>query len=226
MGIAERKEREFKRREREILQAALRLFDGDDWELVTIERIAQEAEIGKGTVYLHFPSKEDIYGRLALDFSRQLLAKLQKIDAEGPVLDRLREAIRIIFDAHLARRRYQRIVDYCNRDDFRRRLDDATRAELQRIDEQITAVVMVVVQEGIALGTFPARALDTLLWGPRATLIGAVRILSGNCGCLHPPEAETFIADVTRYMLAGLMFQERVPEPAPLPPAELATART
>ena len=82
VGIQERKEREFKRREKEILQAALRLFDGDDWQLVTIERIAQEAEIGKGTVYLHFPSKEDIYGRLALDFSRQLFTstrtRLQK----------------------------------------------------------------------------------------------------------------------------------------------------
>ncbi|HEV8240196.1 MAG TPA: TetR/AcrR family transcriptional regulator [Thermoanaerobaculia bacterium] len=211
MGIQERKEREFKRREKEILQAALRLFDGDDWELVTIERIAQEAEIGKGTVYLHFPSKEDIYGRLALDFARGVLVKLQKIDRGLPVLGRLRAAIRVIFDAHLAGRRYQRIVDYCNRDDFRSRLDEATRGELRRIDDEITALVMVVVQEGIAQGIFPAGALATALWGPHATLIGAVRMLSGNCGCIEPPDAETFIADVTRYMLAGLMFQERVP---------------
>ncbi|HXT21076.1 MAG TPA: TetR/AcrR family transcriptional regulator [Thermoanaerobaculia bacterium] len=205
MGIPERKEREFKRREREILQAALRLFDGDDWELVTIERIAQEAEIGKGTVYLHFPSKEDIYGRLALDFSRQLLAKLQKIDPGLPVLDRLRAAIRVIFDAHLAGRRYQRIVDFCNRDDFRRRLDEATRAELRRIDDEITAAVTATLQDGIAQGIFPARPLESMLWGPHATLIGAVRMLSGNCGCIDPPEAEAFIADVTHYMLAGLM---------------------
>ena len=205
MGIQERKEREFKRREKEILQAALRLFDGDDWQLVTIERIAQEAEIGKGTVYLHFPSKEDIYGRLALDFARQLLAKLQKIDAKLPVLERLGAAIRVIFDAHLAGRRYQRIVDYCNRDDFRRRLDEATRGELQKIDDEITASVMASLQDGIAQGIFQPRPLESMLWGPHATLIGAVRMLSGNCGCLDPPEAEAFIAEVTRYMLAGLM---------------------
>ncbi len=104
MGIAERKERDFKRRERDILQAALRLFDDEGWQLVTIERIAQEAEIGKGTVYLHFPSKEDIYGRLALDFFRQLLARLQHIDSALPVLERLRAAIAIVFEAH--RREY------------------------------------------------------------------------------------------------------------------------
>jgi AcrR family transcriptional regulator len=225
MGIAERKEREFKRREREILQAALRLFDDEDWQQVTIERIAQEAEIGKGTVYLHFPSKEDIYGRLALDFARQLLARLQKIDPGLSVVDRLRAVIRIIFDAHRGGRRYQRIVDYCNREDFRRRLDASNGAELQRADEEITGLVVAIVQQGIALGTFPARALDTLLWGPHATLIGAVRILSGNCACVQPPEAEAFVEEVTRYMLAGLLFQDQVPAPAAAPAAVIAATR-
>ena len=215
MGIPERKERELKRREREILQAALRLFDRDDWELVTIERIAQEAEIGKGTVYLHFPSKEDIYGRLALDFARQLLAKLQKIDASLPVLERLAAAIRVIFDAHLAGRRYQRIVDYCNREDFRRRLDEATRADLQRIDDQITGLVMASVQEGIEGGIFPDRPLATLLWAPHATLIGAVRMLSGNCACVEIPDAEAFIDEVTRFMLAGLLAPAAATAPPP-----------
>jgi AcrR family transcriptional regulator len=211
MGIAERKEREFKRREREILQAALRLFDAEDWQLVTIERIAQEAEIGKGTVYLHFPSKEDIYGRLALDFGRQLLAKLQRIDAGLAPLDRLREAIRVVFEAHRAGRRYQRIVDHCNRDDLRRRMDEATRTELQRIDDEISALVFAVLQEGIAAGTFPNRPLPALLLGPHATLMGAVRMLSGNCGCPELPDSDEFVTEMTRYMLAGLMFQERVP---------------
>src|SRR4030095_14431341 len=114
MGVAEGKEREFKRRERQILRAALRLFDGDDWQLVTIERIAQEAEIGKGTVYLHFPSKEDIHGRLALDFARQLLGKLQHVDPALAPVERLAASIRVVFDAHRASRRYQRIVDFCN----------------------------------------------------------------------------------------------------------------
>jgi AcrR family transcriptional regulator len=225
MGIAERKERDFKRRERDILQAALRLFDQDDWQLVTIERIAQEAEIGKGTVYLHFPSKEDIYGRLALDFARQLLAKLVRIDEGLPPVDRLSAGIRIIFDAHRAGRRYQRIVDYCNREDFRRRLEPGIAGELQRIDEQITGAVTAIVQEGIAAGTFPDRPLETLLWGPHATLIGAVRILAGNCGCVHPPDAEAFVDDVTRFMLAGLMFQQQVPEPVEAPMTAAAGAR-
>jgi AcrR family transcriptional regulator len=225
MGIAERKEREFKRREREILQAALRLFDDEDWQLVTIERIAQEAEIGKGTVYLHFPSKEDIYGRLALDFARQLLAKLQKIDAALPPAERLAAAIRVIFEAHRGGRRYQRIVDFCNREDFRRRLDEPTAAELQRIDDEIMGLFMSVVQEGIAGGVFPPHPMPTMLWGPHATVIGAVRMLSGNCSCIEIGQADAFVAEVTRYMLAGLMYQGPAVPAAAEPQRELATAR-
>jgi AcrR family transcriptional regulator len=225
MGIAERKEREFKRREREILQAALRLFDDEDWQLVTIERIAQEAEIGKGTVYLHFPSKEDIYGRLALDFARQLLVKLLKIDGALPPAERLGAAIRVIFEAHRGGRRYQRIVDYCNREDFRRRLDEPTAAELQRIDDQIMGSFMAVVQEGIASGVFPAHPMPSMLWGPHATVIGAVRLLSGNCGCIEVPQADAFVAEVTRYMLAGLMYQGPEVPPMAARQPEAVTAR-
>ena len=54
MNRAERKEREFKRRERDILEAAERLFMNYDWQTVTTQQIADEAGIGKGTIYKHF----------------------------------------------------------------------------------------------------------------------------------------------------------------------------
>lgn len=225
MGIAERKERDFKRREREILHAALRLFDGDDWQLVTIERIAQEAEIGKGTVYLHFPSKEVIYGRLALDFARDLLARWRQIDRSLPVIERLRAAIRVVFDAHRAGRPYQRIVDHCNREDFRRRLDETTRHELEQVDAEINALIASELQEGIAAGIFPDRPLGSLMLGPHATLMGAVRLLSGNYACAELPEEEQLVEEVTRYVLAGLMFQERVPEATPVVEAKAPIGR-
>ena len=208
MGIPERKEREFKRRERQILQAALRLFDGDDWQLVTIERIAHEAEIGKGTVYLHFPSKEDIYGRLALDFARQLLSKLQHVDREMPTVERLDASIRLVFDAHRAGRRYQRIVDFCNREEFRRRLDEATAAELKQIDDAIGALFLGLLQEGIASGVFPERPMPMIIWGAHASIVGSVRLLAGNCGCLEPPAVDAVVDEVTRFMIAGLMYRD------------------
>ena len=211
MGVTERREREFRRREDEILAAALRLFDSDDWQLVTIERIAQEAEIGKGTVYLHFPTKEAIYARLAVDFSRQLLDRLTAIDAALAPLDRLRAAIRIVFDTHRGARAHQRIVDYCDREDFRRRLGDSGRSEFLALDAAFMAFFDGVLRDGIAAGQVPDRPLNVLSWGPHATVIGAVRLLES--ACLTLDDAEAFCEEITRFVLAGLVFQEQ-----PLPP--------
>jgi hypothetical protein len=57
MGVQDRKAREFQRRADDTLKAALALSNRDDWQAVTIEQIAQKAEIGKGTVHRHFPRK-------------------------------------------------------------------------------------------------------------------------------------------------------------------------
>lgn len=43
-----------------ILEVALKLFHRFGYRKTTIEEIAREAQIGKGTVYLHFTSKEEI----------------------------------------------------------------------------------------------------------------------------------------------------------------------
>jgi AcrR family transcriptional regulator len=212
MGIAERKERDFRRREREILEAATRLFDRDDWQLVSIERIAQEAEIGKGTVYLHFPSKEAIYGRLAVDFGREVLERLRRIDAGQPPVERLRAAIHIFFAAHLEGRRCHRVIEYSGLDDFRRRLDEGTRAELQQVDQEITEIIHGIMREGIESGVFADRPIEQLMLAAHATLIGSVRLLGTSCGTDGDGDPQAFANDITRFVLAGLMFQDRVPE--------------
>lgn len=71
-----RKVREFRRREQEILTAALRLFLEQGEDSVTVEMIADEVGIGKGTIYKHFKSKAEIYLRLMLDYERDLAALL------------------------------------------------------------------------------------------------------------------------------------------------------
>ena len=61
MGIQERKEREKERRKEEILDAAQRVFIEKGLTTATVDDIAAAAELSKGTLYLHFESKEDIY---------------------------------------------------------------------------------------------------------------------------------------------------------------------
>ncbi|AQZ95646.1 TetR/AcrR family transcriptional regulator [Halopseudomonas phragmitis] len=75
-----RKVREFRRREQEILDTSLRLFLEQGEDSVTVEMIADEVGIGKGTIYKHFKSKAEIYLRLMLDYERDL-AELLHSDA-------------------------------------------------------------------------------------------------------------------------------------------------
>jgi AcrR family transcriptional regulator len=44
-----------------LLQAAVRVFGGSGFEGATMDRIAREADVAKGTIYLYYPSKQSIY---------------------------------------------------------------------------------------------------------------------------------------------------------------------
>jgi AcrR family transcriptional regulator len=207
MGIPERKQRDLARREQEILQAALRLFAREDWQTVTIERIAQEAEVGKGTVYLHFQSKEDIYGRLALDFTAGVLDLLRNIDPALPVVEQLRAAIHVFFQAHTTGPHHC-VVEYCDRDDFRKRVGEEIRVEMQRADEEIGERIHAILQRGIDEGVFAPRPIPVLRHGAQAALVGAVRLLGSDCSGL--PDLAQREEEITRFVLAGLMFLDRV----------------
>src|SRR5271165_1345139 len=77
-------------RSSEILEAATKVFSSKGFADTTVDEIADEAGIAKGTIYLYFRSKRDIYiaalkqgVRLANDAVRQKLA------AEGSFRDKL-----------------------------------------------------------------------------------------------------------------------------------------
>ena len=85
-----RKVREFRRREQEILDTSLRLFLEQGEDSVTVEMIADEVGIGKGTIYKHFKSKAEIYLRLMLDYERDLASLLhsESIERDREALSR------------------------------------------------------------------------------------------------------------------------------------------
>jgi len=79
-----RKVREFKRREEEILETALDLFRVHGEDKVTVEMIADNVGIGKGTIYKHFKSKSDIYICLLITYEQQLAGLLATEDFSDP----------------------------------------------------------------------------------------------------------------------------------------------
>lgn len=87
-------------KEERILEAAGRLFSRYGLKKTTVDEIAQEAGVGKGTIYLYFESKEKIFTKLAYQNAGRVLHKMA--DAVGgatSVVDQLYNLI-------LARFRY------------------------------------------------------------------------------------------------------------------------
>lgn len=61
MGIRERRERERQRRREAIVDAAERIFFERGIESATMDDVAVAAELSKGTLYLYFRNKADLY---------------------------------------------------------------------------------------------------------------------------------------------------------------------
>jgi AcrR family transcriptional regulator len=86
MGIAERREREKEQRRNDIIDAAESVFFSKGLEAASMDEVAEQAELSKGTLYLYFKSKEELYLAIHLRGNRilrDMFAQAVKIPANG-----------------------------------------------------------------------------------------------------------------------------------------------
>lgn len=95
-STAERTQREEARavRREEILDAAQRVFGARGFRGTTIADIADEAQIALGTIYLYFPSKEDVFAALSQRFSAMIAHAINDV----PQARNLEETVRLRVD--------------------------------------------------------------------------------------------------------------------------------
>src|SRR5215471_8675233 len=70
-----------------IIDSAIELFSTRGIEAVTVEEIADHADVGKGTVYNYFQAKEDIVVAFIVDLERQVQARLESFTSSKRKLD-------------------------------------------------------------------------------------------------------------------------------------------
>ena len=103
------KKKLFLAREQKIIDAALELFLKHSIDSVTVSKIAAMAGIGKGTVYKHFLTKNEILARIMLDYERNitncLAAGIVKAEKGDPGA-----AAKGYFEARLERPELDRLV--------------------------------------------------------------------------------------------------------------------
>jgi len=78
LSSQDRREKERESRRSAILKAARKLFFDRGFKNVTVDNIAAKAEVSKGSVYLYFKSKEEIYTQILINDSINSFQDLEK----------------------------------------------------------------------------------------------------------------------------------------------------
>lgn len=178
--VIDRKEREFQRREEDILAAAYSLFDVPEWQSVTIDQIAAKTEIGKGTIYKHFESKEQIYAKLVLAWQKRVLEELRRIDYMLPALSVLGAAMDVFWRSHRSSRD-RRLMSFCRREDFHSLIGPALAKELDGLDEAFSALLDPVLERGVKDGSVVDKPVPVLALGLHAALVGVIEMQGSEC---------------------------------------------
>jgi AcrR family transcriptional regulator len=170
MGIADRKKRERESRRSLILQTAERLFLRDGFQAVTVEQIAREAELAKGSIYLHFQSKEELYVELLLgeiDAFYNRIAFLK--DEKTPVAVRLNRFTEIYLDLFLGNRELFRLMMNYQLYPERLSLSQDVMLHLRQSMKRNVTLVEDMFNQGITVGEFMAPYTPSVLrkafWG-------------------------------------------------------------
>ncbi|HKL22181.1 MAG TPA: TetR/AcrR family transcriptional regulator [Tichowtungia sp.] len=146
-----------------ILTAAQAEFEGRFFADVTLENIATRAGVGKGTLYLYFKNKEDLFLQLAVDGMDEMAERVREMTVSeqpyadifctlgGELVDFFQERVGLV--RLMQQTGSEQILKEFNK--YRDRMKKAVRAFLER-----------GVAEGVLRDDFPVDALQVALVGP------------------------------------------------------------
>jgi TetR/AcrR family transcriptional regulator, fatty acid metabolism regulator protein len=167
------RERQRKERENLILQAAEEVLSEKGYHETSMDEIATRVGIAKGTVYLHFPSKEDLIFAL---FERELETFLRLVDEavarDGSARIRLEAILHGLYKG-LIGKRLQLLLSLYTSLEIRQELLEK-KQQIHVCLEQVATQVTALLEEGKANGEFdttiPTPVMLTLffsLFSPR-----------------------------------------------------------
>ncbi len=170
MGLEERRKRERKNRKTAILRAARRLFFEKGFKAVTVESIAKKAELSKGSIYLYFNSKEEIYAQILLSdidkFHEHISNLLQRPASASEMLVRLAN---IYVDFFLSERELFRILMTLMLHTSDMNLPEEINTHIIKATNKTINIIEHVLTFGIEKGEFPReinlRQIRNAIWG-------------------------------------------------------------
>jgi TetR/AcrR family transcriptional regulator len=176
MGIAERREREREQRRNDIIDAAEKIFFSRGFEEASMDDVAEQAELSKGTLYLYFKSKEELYLAIHLR-GNQILRDM--FLAASTKFDSGLKNVRAIGQAYYEY--YQKYPDYFNAMIYyeSRNIDynekNSVAMQCVALGKETIRILTHALEEGIKDGSIrpsiDARKTALCLWGKSTGII-------------------------------------------------------
>jgi len=181
-----------------ILEAASRVFSGREYHLVLTEEIAEEAGIGKGTIYRYFANKEDLYFATIVHGFEKLHEQLGAVLArEASPTRRLESIARESMTFFWSRRDFYALM-YRNEKRFL-----AQESRIRKTRERLMRLVQQTIVDGIDRREF--RGVD-----PKTAselFLGMVRAM--NVFRRESDTLESLVAQMMEIFTAGIGKPER-----------------
>ncbi len=171
MSSHERREKEREIRRGTILKAARKLFFDRGFKSVTVNNIAAKAEVSKGSVYLYFKSKEEIYTQILINDNIAAFedSKSKFTGQEAPAAELLLGFASNYINYFLNETELFRILMTYMLHANNMILTDEQNAQLVQTTNANTGIVSEILQKGIDSGEFLStiniEQMKNAIWG-------------------------------------------------------------
>jgi TetR/AcrR family transcriptional regulator len=176
VGIHERKEREKEHRKEEIVDAAQKLFFEKGLQAATLDDIAEAAELSKGTIYLYYKSKEDLYLAVMMRGMQTLHEMFDaRIKTEPDVVKALMALQETYLDFFHKHRSYFRMLHFLQTPQFHKQVSSEMMQEALLVNQKIWNVAIAIIErginEGILISNLNAVEIVIILWSGATQLM-------------------------------------------------------
>ncbi len=190
MGIVERREREKEQRRQAIIDAAEKVFFSKGLDAATMDEVAEESELSKGTLYLYFENKEELYfavTKRGLDILTDMFEKAVKKAKLG--IDKVHEIGKAFYGFSKKHPDYFRAMIY-----FDIQITDLDEAgsnaqACEKQGEVVLGYCVDALQKGIEDGSVRSDIdplkVAVILWGQTAGLIQLVSLKGKHFRQIH-----------------------------------------
>lgn len=176
MGTVERKERERKNRTKSIIDAAQKVFFKKGLLLATMDEIAETAELAKGTLYLYYKSKEDLYLAVLMRGLSILQEMLQQtIAASNSTVSMLLNLSDTYIKFYERHKNYFRMLHFFETPLFHKQVSEEMMRSCSNTTQQLWNMVILEIKKGIEQRIVRSNLnpveISMMLWSNANTLL-------------------------------------------------------